>query len=111
MDDQDRIADDRTDADVVDEDSEMWPAGLFANQSPGASSGTAAAGSLAAGPIGAAQAGRLVEAEEPAEERPPHAHVPAAPEDYGYGLAGRPETADEGVSAPQREAEADELNG
>jgi hypothetical protein len=49
-----------------------------------------------------------MEAEMPQEQKSPHVHVPVAPDVFGSELY---ETADQGVSAPQKEAEADELNG
>jgi len=105
MDDRDRI-DARRDIDDPEEDVETWPAGLLANYTTGPDATTGNAAALAPGPVGAAQAGKLVDAEQPEEER--RAHVPVAPEEYDYG---RRQTADEGVSPQQREAEADELNG
>jgi len=89
-----------------EDDSELWPIGLLANHATGADSTSTNAGTLAPGVIGATQAARITEAQKPEEERP--VHVPASPALYGDE---RRMTGDEGVSAPQREAEADELNG
>jgi hypothetical protein len=105
MDDRDRI-DARRDVDDSDEDVETWPAGLLANYTTGADTTTGNAGAFAPGPVGAAQARKLAEAEQPEEARP--VHVPIAPGVYGPGAG---QTADEGVSPQQSEAEADELNG
>jgi len=94
-----------------EDDAETWPGGLLANHSTGAdlrpsSPASSSAPALAGGVIGAAQAGRIMEDQEPEEDWP--VRVPASPGIYDYEQR---VTEDEGVSAPRREAEADELNG
>jgi hypothetical protein len=108
MDDRDRIRphSDFDELDDTEEDVEVWPAGLLASYGTGGDTSTGNAGALASGLAGGAQARKLTEAQEAEEGMP--VHVPVAPEVYGYG---RRQTADEGVSPQQNEAESDELNG
>jgi hypothetical protein len=103
MDDKDRFDPQNSDP---EDDVETWPEGLLANHSTGAGAGSSSAGSLAGGVVGAAQAGRIMEAQETEEDIT--VRVPARPDVYATKHR---VTGDEGVSAPQREVEADELNG
>jgi hypothetical protein len=103
MDDKDRFDPQNSDP---EDDIDTWPAGLLANHGTGADTGSSNAGALAGGVVGAAQAGHIMRAQETEEER--SAPVPASPDVYGYEHHA---TGDDGVSAPQREVEADELNG
>jgi hypothetical protein len=103
MDDKDRYDPQKSD---TEDDVDVWPAGVLASHAVGADRGSANAGSLVGGVIGATQAARITEGEEPKEERP--TPMTDSPDLYGDD---RRRTGDEGVSASQREAEADELNG
>ena len=100
LDDDERDSEDRQ----VDEAIETWPAGLLASQTGAVGPGSPG-GPVAAVPSADPQARELADDQMPREER--FGRMPLADSEGDRVV----ETADDGVSRQQREAEADELNG